>query len=74
MDRIIHAELSEEGIDTELLESMDVEPIQNPIDLDFQFSEEGWATLLIKESDSWIISKYPTTSVTEESNLSLIHI
>ena len=68
MDRIIHAELSEEGIDTEFLESIDLEPIQNPIDLDFQFSEEGWATLQIQESDSWIISKYPTTSVTEKSN------
>ena len=68
MDRIIHAELSEERIDAKFLENMEVEPIQNPIDLDFQFSEEGWATLQIKESDSWIISKYPTTSVTEKSN------
>ena len=42
--------------------------VREALDLDFQFSEEGWATLQIKESDSWIISKYPTTSVTEKSN------
>tara|TARA_B100000700_G_C15031912_1_gene851009 strand:- start:687 stop:1673 length:987 start_codon:yes stop_codon:yes gene_type:complete len=68
MDRIIYAEVSDEDIDTELLEGLEVEPVQKPIDFDFQFPEEGWATLLVKESDSWIVSKYPTTSVIEREN------
>ena len=68
MDRIIHAEFSEDSINEELLDSLEVESTQNPIDLDFQFSEERWATVLIKKSDSWIISKYPTNSVTEKPN------
>ena len=66
MDRIIHAEISDENIDIELLEGLEAEPARNPIHLEFQFSSEGWATLLIKETDSWIISKYPTTSVIEK--------
>ena len=68
MDRIIHAKVSDEDIDVEFLEGLEVEPDQNPIDLDFQFSAEGWVTLLVKESDSWIISKYPTNSVIEKEN------
>tara|TARA_Y100000768_G_scaffold116641_1_gene86167 strand:+ start:2443 stop:3417 length:975 start_codon:yes stop_codon:yes gene_type:complete len=68
MDRIIHAEVSDEDIETELLEGLEVESAQNPIDLDFRFSAEGWATLLIKESDSWIISKYPTNAVIQKEN------
>lgn len=68
MDRIIHAKVSDENIDVEFLEGLEVEPDQNPIDLDFQFSAEGWVTLLVKESDSWIISKYPTNSVIEKEN------
>ena len=68
MDRIIHAEIAAEDIEIELLKGLEVEPERNPIDLDFQFSSEGWATLLIKESDSWIISKYPTNSVVEKQN------
>ena len=68
MDRIIHAEVSNEDIDIEFLEGLEVEPTQNPIDLDFQFSVEGWATLLVKKSDSWIVSKYPTHSVIEKEN------
>ena len=55
-------------IDEEFLDSLEIEPAQNPIDLDFQFASEGWATLLIKESDSWIISKYPTNSVVKKQN------
>ena len=68
LDRIINAEITEEPIDQKLLESLEVEYSHKPVDLDFQFSDESWVTLLIKKSDSWIISKYPTISVAEKPN------
>ena len=68
IDRIIHAEGSDEDIDEKFVDGLEIESAQNPIDLDFQFAAEGWATLLINESDSWIISKYPTNSVVEKQN------
>ena len=68
LDRITHAEIINEDIEQEFLHSFDNETSDKPIDLEFQFSEDSIATLIIQKSDSWIVSKYSTISVKERKD------
>jgi predicted DNA-binding transcriptional regulator YafY len=68
MDRIIHAESINEDIEQKFLDRLEDERFENPVDFEFQFPTDSIVTLLIKKSDSWIISKYSTVSVNERGD------